>query len=120
MEEIIRLILSSPWWLLLVALGVPPILTHRMEKRYERREALRISVEEERARNRADLELVLIESVNASLTLAEATAKAIQRIPDAHCNGDMHSALEYTTTVKRKQKEFLTKLGVNSLYDNQD
>ena len=49
--------------------------------------------------------------------LAEATAVAVQRIPDAHCNGDMHAALEYATSVKHKQKDFLTKQGVDALLD---
>ena len=48
---------------------------------------------------------------------AQATARAVQRIPDAHCNGDMHAALEYATSVKHKQKDFLTKQGVDALLD---
>ena len=51
------------------------------------------------------------------VALGEATAKAVQRIPDAHCNGDMKGALEYATTVKHRQKEFLTKQGVSALMD---
>ena len=33
----------------------------------------------------------------------EATAEAVQRIPDAHCNGDMHEAL---TTAKKAKKDY--------------
>lgn len=120
MRDVLESILSSPWWLFLVAIGIPPIITHRFEKKMDRREAIRLSVEEERANQRAELELILIESISASLTLGEATARAVQRIPDAHCNGDMHSALEYVTKVRGKQKTFLTKLGVNSLFDHQN
>ena len=47
----------------------------------------------------------------------EATAKAVQRIPDAHCNGDMHDALNYAANIKHKQKDFLTKQGIHALYD---
>lgn len=61
------------------------------------------------------LQLVVINSVNACMSLSEATARAVQRIPDAHCNGDMHAALEYATNVKHKQKEFLTKQGVEHI-----
>lgn len=73
---------------------------------------------EERERNREKLDLVLLQSTTAALALGEATAKAVQRIPDAHCNGDMHSALEYATTVKNQQKDFLTSLGIHSLHND--
>jgi hypothetical protein len=48
----------------------------------------------------------MTEMTMASMTLAEVTAKAVQRIPDAKCNGDMHSALDYATSVKNKYKDF--------------
>lgn len=58
-----------------------------------------------------------MQGVNAAIALGEATAKAVQRIPDAHCNGDMHAALEYAAKVKHEQKDFLTQQGVESLFD---
>lgn len=51
------------------------------------------------------------------LPWGEATARAVQRIPDAHCNGDMHDALDYAADIKHKQKDFLTRQGVSSLMD---
>ena len=41
-----------------------------------------------------------------------------QRIPDAHCNGDMHAALDYAAKVKHEQKDFLTKQGIESIYES--
>ena len=70
---------------------------------------------DEREKKQEQLQLVVINSVNACMSLSEATARAVQRIPDAHCNGDMHAALEYATNVKHKQKEFLTKQGVEHI-----
>ena len=70
---------------------------------------------EEREKARTELECATIASVNAAIALAEATANAVARIPDAHCNGDMHSALEYARDVKHKQKEMLTRLGIEAL-----
>ena len=70
---------------------------------------------EAKEKAREEFEIHLIESVNASMALSEATAKAVQRIPDAHCNGDMHAALEYAQVVKHKQKDFLTQKGVQSI-----
>ena len=51
----------------------------------------------------------------ASNTLSEATARAVQRIPDAHCNGDMETALEEEEKVKKEIQLFLAKQGVNNI-----
>lgn len=61
-------------------------------------------------------EITLIEGMNAAIALGEATARAVQRIPDAKCNGDMSAALEYATTIKHKHKQFITEQSVNALY----
>lgn len=71
----------------------------------------------ERENNSERLMLTMIETTRASIVLGKATARAVQRIPDAHCNGDMDSALAYVDEQQKKQKEFLTELGVHSLYE---
>lgn len=122
-------ILASWWWLILAALGLPSALTgffiRRMEKRLDKREAQRKKEQdalearaEEREKKREQLEMVLIQSTSAAIALGEATARAVQRIPDAHCNGDMHQALEYAAKVKHDQKDFLMGLGVHALHDD--
>ena len=77
---------------------------------------------EEKQRREAQLlehlELFLVQGVNAALALGEATARAVQRIPDAHCNGDMHAALDYAAKVKHEQKDFLTRQGIESIYES--
>ena len=96
---------------LAVAIGVPSAITgfcfwlleHHMEKR-----------EEQEAREKS--ELCIINCINASLALGEATAKAVQRIPDAKCNGDMHAALEYAQKVKHEQKDFLNSQALHQIY----
>ena len=50
--------------------------------------------------------------------LSEATAKAMQRIPDAKCNGDMHKALDYEQEAKHDLENFLTRQGVNHITGN--
>ena len=87
------------------------------ERKREKREAEREKKAEERERNREKLDIVLLQSTSAAIALGEATAKAVQRIPDAHCNGDMHKALDYASTVKNQQKQFLTELGIHALHD---
>ena len=54
-------------------------------------------------------------SSTASLALGEATARAVQRIPDAHCNGDMHAALDYAQKVKHEQKDFLNEQALKQI-----
>ncbi len=64
------------------------------------------AVQDAREAAREQNEVLLIQNTRAALALAEATAVAVQRIPDAHCNGDMHAALEYARKVKHAQKDF--------------
>ncbi len=72
---------------------------------------------QEAERIREQHQVLLVESVGAAIALGEATARAVQRIPDAHCNGDMKQALNYAAEMKYKQKKFLTEQGIHSIYD---
>lgn len=44
-------------------------------------------------------------------------ARVMQRIPDTHCNGDMHAALDYAAKIKHAQKDFLTSQGIHAIID---
>lgn len=95
-----------------------------IEHNIQKAEAKREKEEQKRRHDAADREaklekfqITLINSVNASIALGEATARAVERIPDAKCNGDMHAALDYATEIKHKQKEFLTEQGIAALFD---
>lgn len=70
---------------------------------------------DERENRREEFEFCVLQSVNAAVALSEATARAVQRIPDAHCNGDMTEALEYASKVKREQKNFLFRQGIKNV-----
>ena len=108
-------------WQLLIgfvaAMGIPStamgLIVRRLEKKINKKDSER----EEQDKSQKDLIVLLVQSTSASIALGEATARAVQRIPDAHCNGDMHAALEYATSVKHKQKDFLTKQGIDALLD---
>lgn len=113
MEGLIAALLANPLWLLLAAFGIPALMVRRFEKKLDERERRA----EERESNREKLDRMMIQSNTAALALGEATAKAVQRIPDAHCNGDMRAALEYAKTVKHEQKDFLTALGIHALHE---
>ena len=87
------------------------------DKKRELEEKKRREKEENREKLREQQELFLVQGVNAAIALGEATAKAVQRIPDAHCNGDMHAALDYAEKVKHEQRDFLAKQGIIQLYE---
>lgn len=82
------------------------------EEREERQRQL-----DEREQIREKNELCIINSVNAAIALGEATARAVQRIPDAHCNGDMHAALDYAQKVKHEQKNFLNEQALKHIIE---
>lgn len=99
----------------IIAAGIPSAITGfcfwMIEKKIDQREKRMKEAEETREQN----ELLLVKVAGASLSLAEATAAAVQRIPDANCNGDMKAALEYANEVKRQHKDFLYEQGIKNI-----
>ena len=117
------------FWTMVMAAGIPTAVTafcfwmienrisQRQKKDDEERKRRQAYVDEKEAK-RDELQYLLIQSVNASIALSEATARAVERIPDAHCNGDMRKALDYATDVKHKQKEFITREGIKNIFED--
>ena len=101
---------------LVTLLGLPTAITAFCFWLLQQRITKRDKAQEERERAREKNEVLIIKGVGAAIALGEATAEAVQRIPDAHCNGDMHAALEYARKVKHEHKEFLTEQSVQALY----
>lgn len=99
------------------AMGIPSaimgLIIWRLERRIDKREKEQAAQEQ----GQKDLFVLVVQGTNAAIALGEATARAVQRIPDAHCNGDMHDALDYAADIKHKQKDFLTRQGVSYLMD---
>lgn len=97
------------------------LIEKKIEKRSradERTREQRQRMLDNRERMRQENEIMTLKCVNAALTLGEATARAVQRIPDANCNGDMHEALEYAAQVGREQKEFIERVGIQGIYNS--
>lgn len=108
------------WQLVLTfvaAMGIPSALMGFIVWKLERRISKQDQETEDREAAREKMLLLVIQSSSAAIALGEATAKAVQRIPDAHCNGDMHAALDYAAKVKHEQKDFLSNQGIHALYD---
>lgn len=101
---------------LIVAMSIPSGITAfcfwLLERRMERREKER----EKKEAVREKQEFLIVKGIGAAISLGEATAEAVSRIPDSHCNGDMHKALEYARKVKHEQKDFLTQRGIEAIY----
>lgn len=84
----------------------------KRDKRMEEQERKR----EEREENIEKLMLMIMQTSRATNVLAEATARAVQRIPDAHCNGDMTSALEKAAEIQKEEQQFLIDQGVKHIF----
>lgn len=100
----------------LIAMGVPSAVTgfliwwlkrhiDKIEARREKREA---STEQ--------FMLYTMANSRATHVLAEATARAVQRIPDAHCNGDMTAALAEAARIQKEEKDFMIKQGIDHIF----
>lgn len=101
---------------LLIALGIPTAVTGLLvwwlKKHIDKREAR----SEEREKNTERLMLMIMQTSRATNILAEATAKAVQRIPDAHCNGDMTAALEQASKIQKEEQQFLFDQGIRHIF----
>lgn len=124
----ITLTVGQALWAFILALGIPSAITGflvwNFERKIAKREAKREKEQEERHKKEAErekareeLQIHTIQGVSAAIALGEATAKAVQRIPDAHCNGDIHDALNYAIKIKHEQKDFLTRMGIASVVE---
>lgn len=100
----------------LVAMGIPTAITgllvwwlkRHMDKVEKKREL--------REQNTEKLMLFILQMSRATNVLAEATAKAVQRIPDAHCNGDMTAALAEAARIQKAEKDFMMDQGIKHIF----
>lgn len=69
----------------------------------------------ERLESHKKILLLLSKGTRSNSMLAVATAKAVQKIPEAHCNGDMAKALEVVEKTAEEEKEFLLKQGIDNI-----
>ena len=64
------------------------------------------------------LMLMIMQTGHANNVLAVATATAVQRIPDAHCNGDMTDALKRASEIQNEEKDFLMDKGIEHIFEH--
>lgn len=114
MEE--KVTLASLILAFIVAMGIPSAITGiavwRLKKHMDKRDAKN----EEKEKNTERMILLIAQNSRATYTVAEATAKAVQRIPEAHCNGDMTAALQQAKKFQMEEQQFLIDQGVKRIF----
>ena len=101
---------------ILILMGIPTTVTGLLVWFLKRHIDKNEKKREEREHNTEQLMLFIMQTSRATNILAEATAKAVQRIPDAHCNGDMKQALEQATKIQNEEKDFLLDQGIKHIF----
>lgn len=105
-------------WSILVTTGIPTAITGLLVWWLKRHIDKRDQQREEREKNTEKLMLIIMQNSRATNVLAEATARAVQRIPDAHCNGDMTAALAEATRIQKEEKDFLMDQGIKHIFED--
>lgn len=100
----------------LLAMGIPTAITGLLIWILKRYIDKKDKKQEEREKNTERLMIMIMQTSRANNILAEATAKAVQRIPDAHCNGDMVEALKLASSIQKEEKDFLFDQGVKHIF----
>lgn len=100
----------------LLTMGIPTAVTGLLVwwlKRYIDR---RDKAASEKEKNTETLILMMMQTCRATYIVTEATAKAVQRIPDAHCNGDMTAALERAAKIQQEEQQFVIDQGIKHIF----
>lgn len=72
---------------------------------------------QEQQKNMEDLIMMIIQSSKANQIGITAIARAVQRIPDANCNGDMTAALAEMEQIQEQEKKFLMDKGIKYIFE---
>lgn len=102
---------------LILLFGIPGAITGfgiwAVQRMITKNEARR----KEHDSNLESLVLMMMSSTRANTVGIKAIAQAVQRIPDAHCNGDMTAALEQMESIQKKEQQFILDKGVKYLIE---
>lgn len=102
---------------LILLFGIPSAITGLgiwwIKRKIEKNEAKA----KEHEQNLEALVLIMMQTSRANTVGITAIARAIQRIPDAHCNGDMTTALEEMEKIQKKEQQFIIDKGIKYLFE---
>ena len=107
-------------WEIIWAMGIPATLFSAVVGIlvwwFKRFVAKQEEERKEREKNTENLMLLIMQTSRATNVLAEATARAVQRIPDAHCNGDMTAALAKAAEIQQAEQQFMFDQGIKHIF----
>ena len=83
------------------------LLQRRIIKNEEKRE--------EKIKQQESLQMVILDGLNGCMRLSRASAACLKRIPDAHANGDITSALQDIDDTMKRQRKLLTEAGLQHI-----
>ena len=83
---------------------------------FQRRMAKVDEMREEKEEAREGMLRMMMRDAHATYILSVATARAVQRIPDAKCNGDMTKALQEAEVIQREETDFLLNYGIEHIF----
>lgn len=109
MEEYIKVFIAA----MSIPSAVMGLLVWWLKRHIDKRDAER----DRKDKTTEQFMLYIMRTSRATNVLAEATARAVQRIPDAHCNGDMTSALETARKIQNDEKEFVFEQGIKHIFE---
>lgn len=81
----------------------------------QRKVEARIAMSEQREKSQEEMQLLLIRTVNASMSVSEALALVYQSNPDTPMNKELQDALKVMHDVKSEQEKFFQKQTVQHL-----
>ena len=85
-----------------------------MKKKLDQQEERQL----EREKNQEKLMVMMMNSTKANSIGIQAVARAVKRIPDAHANGDIDSAIEEMNKLQKEENNFLTEQGVKHILND--
>ena len=97
-------------WDIVLACGIPStivggFISYRINKFVKRQES--------RDKAREEINILMIQGVDAAIGLSEAVATAQK---NGKCNGETENAMAYAVGIKHKIRDFLTKRSMESIY----
>lgn len=102
---------------LILLFGIPTAITGLGVWWFKRRVEQSEKKNQEQQANIEALIMMIVQSSKANSIGITAIARAVQRIPDAQCNGDMAAALEQMETIQQQEKQFLIDKGIKYIFE---
>jgi hypothetical protein len=102
---------------LIMLFGIPSAITGLGVWWFKRRVEQSEKKSQEQQANIEALIMMIVQSSKANQIGIQAIARAVQRIPDAKCNGDMTAALAEMEKIQQQEKQFLINKGIKYIFE---